>query len=120
MSRHEFYKCKAWYQVSHAYRKHVHNLCERCGCPTWRKNDPNFQRLKDNGEDVRHGIVHHKVYINDTNVNDPYITLSFDNLELLCINCHSKEHFDKTQEIRDDVEFDANGRLIAKYPPFSK
>ena len=41
-----------------------------------------------------HGyIVHHKSYIDMSNIYDADITLNFDNLELLCIDCHNKEHF---------------------------
>lgn len=45
-----------------------------------------------------HGyIVHHKVYINKNNIWDTDITLDFNNLELLCIDCHNKEHFAQNQ-----------------------
>lgn len=41
-----------------------------------------------------HGyIVHHKCYIDANNIYDTSITLNFDNLELLCLDCHNKEHF---------------------------
>lgn len=41
-----------------------------------------------------HGyIVHHKCYIDLKNIWNTDITLNADNLELLCIDCHNKEHF---------------------------
>ena len=40
-------------------------------------------------------IVHHKGYINMSNIYDTDTTLAFENLELLCIDCHNKEHFEK-------------------------
>lgn len=41
-----------------------------------------------------HGyIVHHKDYINKDNIYNPNITINFENLELLCMDCHNKEHF---------------------------
>ena len=53
-----------------------------------------------------HGyIVHHKNYINTRNINDANITIDFNNLELLCLDCHNKEHFEKNI-------FDATGELI--------
>lgn len=53
-----------------------------------------------------HGyIVHHKNYINVNNINDYNVTIDFNNLELLCIDCHNKEHF-KT--------FDNDGNIIAQ------
>lgn len=112
MRQRDFYQSSQWYKTANSYRKHVYNLCERCGKPTWRKNDKRYIELKEQGEDVRFGIVHHKVHLNALNINDPYITLSFDNLELLCIDCHNKEHMETTPEIRDDVKFDNEGRVI--------
>lgn len=114
MNRHKFYKTSQWFKTSNSYRKHVFNICERCGVPTWRKNDKNYLRLKEEGEDVRFGIVHHKVHLNDSNINDPYITLSFENLELLCIECHNKEHMSQVAEVREDIQFDKDGRVIKR------
>ena len=37
-------------------------------------------------------IVHHKSYIDANNIYNPEITLNFENLELLCLDCHNKEH----------------------------
>ena len=57
---------------------------------------------------VNHGtIVHHKQHLNMQNINNPAITVSFDNLELLCLDCHNKEHFasndfDVSGEVKDD------------------
>ena len=67
-----FYKSKAWLECRAAYIKHVLGLCERCGVPGY--------------------IVHHKEELNPNNINDPYITLSWDNLEYLCLDCHNKHH----------------------------
>ena len=38
----------------------------------------------------------------DDNLNDPDITLSFDNLELLCDECHRKEHAKKKRRYTVD------------------
>jgi hypothetical protein len=52
-----------------------------------------------------HGyIVHHKNYIDVKNIWDTSITLNADNLELLCIDCHNKEHFEQN-------DFDQSGEL---------
>ncbi|MBQ1574642.1 MAG: HNH endonuclease [Clostridiales bacterium] len=38
-------------------------------------------------------IVHHKVqHVTVDNVDNPEVTLSFANLELLCRKCHAEEH----------------------------
>ena len=44
-------------------------------------------------KDVEPGIiVHHKKHITPENINNPRVTLSFDNLELLCARHHNEEH----------------------------
>lgn len=88
-----FYKSKAWQRCRDAYYKHQFGMCERCPEPG--------------------RIVHHKIYITPTNINDSNITLSFDNLELLCIDCHNKEHFERDEQgLRQGLCFDSQGRLI--------
>lgn len=72
-----FYTSKAWKETRHAYIKRVNGLCERC---------------RASGEFVPGKIVHHKNHITPKNIKDPRVTLSFNNLELLCEDCHNKEH----------------------------
>ena len=67
-----FYKSKAWRRVSAAYMASQAYICERCGKPA--------------------SICHHRIWLNGSNVKDPYIALNFDNLEALCIECHNAEH----------------------------
>ena len=89
-----FYYSKAWQKCRAAYIASVYGLCERCTQP---------------GD-----IVHHKTYIDSSNVHDPNITLNHDNLEYLCRKCHNTEHFAKSGVTRDDVMFDDNGNLIQR------
>ena len=63
-----FYKSFAWQQCRDSYARSVGYLCEECGAA---------------GE-----IVHHIKHITPDNINDPNITLGFDNLQLLCRDCH--------------------------------
>lgn len=88
-----FYKSKAWLECRAAYIQSVFGLCERCGSP---------------------GVeVHHVIYLTPDNINDPYITLSFENLELLCSSCHSIEHNRKYKEVvRKGLKFDNFGNLV--------
>lgn len=72
-----FYKSKAWQHCRSAYAKSVGGLCEQC-----------LKRgLVKPGD-----IVHHKVKLTPENINDPAVGLSWDNLELLCRDCHAKAH----------------------------
>lgn len=94
-----FYKSKAWRKCRAAYIKSVGGLCER--------------HLKQN-KIVKGYIVHHKDYITEENINDPDITLNFDNLEYLCHDCHNEEHFKKNSVINDELEFDPEGNVIPR------
>lgn len=89
-----FYKSSAWKKCRASFIASRHGLCERCGGVG--------------------GICHHKVYLTPENINDPDVTLNWDNLELLCATCHQHEHFMKNSPTRDDVMFDENGDLIEK------
>ena len=88
----KFYNSKQWIKCREAFKESKFSICERCGMP---------------GEEV-----HHKIYLTPENINDPYVTLSWDNLELLCMSCHSKEHMSKYDVVREDVMFDSKGDLI--------
>ena len=72
-----FYKSKAWQHTRAAYLQKVGGLCERC--------------LK---KGLYHPavIVHHKVYIDSETINNPEVTLNWNNLEALCRECHEDEH----------------------------
>lgn len=72
-----FYKSRAWQKCRSAYAKSRGYLCERC--------------LK-NGIVKPGEMVHHRIYVTPDNIKDPSITLNFDNLELLCRECHEAEH----------------------------
>lgn len=88
-----FYSSKPWQNTRLAFRKAKGGLCERC--------------LKD-GRYSAGEIVHHKIPISPDNINDPDITLNWNNLELLCRDCHGKEHDKKNLRYR----FDSMGRVI--------
>ena len=77
----KFYKSKAWARCRAAYAKSRGNLCEVC---------------LSKGIIKPGVIVHHKVHIDPDTINDPNVTLSFDNLQLLCRDCHAQVH-DKKQ-----------------------
>ena len=81
---HRFYKSKAWLVARTLKVNATQGKCERCGAV---------------GEEV-----HHKIYLKVSNVNDSRISLNQENLELLCKDCHNKEHgrFKKQEVIFDE------------------
>ena len=93
--RKAFYQSINWKRTRAAYRKSVGGLCERC---------------KAKGLIVAGDIVHHKRYLTDDNLADPTIALDWDNLELLCMECHNREH---TKDKRKRYRVDADGRVRA-------
>ena len=82
---HTFYKSAAWMRCAKAYRVEKQNLCERC---------------LSHGLIVPGAEVHHKTRLTPENLADPAIALNWDNLELLCKQCHLEEH--KPQRWRAD------------------
>lgn len=97
----KFYRSKAWEETRSAYIACLgHNLCERC--------------LR-NGEYNIGKIVHHKEHLSPSNINDPSVSLAFENLELVCRRCHAKEHPEIYGEIKEQrVAFDADGNVVRR------
>lgn len=92
-----FYKSKTWQHTREAYAKSKGGLCEACL----------VKGVVTPGE-----IVHHKKPITPGNIQDPEITLSWDNLQLLCRECHAKAHERKSSKRR--YYFDAEGHCLPK------
>ncbi|WML38694.1 HNH endonuclease [Neobacillus sp. OS1-2] len=90
----KFYKSKAWKKCRTSYFASKYGLCERCAGP---------------GK-----IVHHVKYITPENITDPNITLNHGNLELLCQDCHNKEHHERYNATAYGLMFDINGDLVRK------
>ena len=72
-----FYMSRPWVKCARAYRQSKGGLCERC----WSK-----------GLIVPGAEVHHKIRLTPENIKDPAVALNWNNLELLCKNCHLEEH----------------------------
>lgn len=88
-----FYNSKAWKRTQVAYMSSQCYICERCG------------RVAR--------IVHHKKYITPQNINDPNITLDWDNLEALCMDCHNAEHIGGSI-CAEGLRFDKEGNIVKK------
>lgn len=94
----QFYHSMQWRRLAESYRKSHHFLCEKCGQPA--------------------STVHHIVHLTPSNINNPEIALSPDNLQLLCHECHDKIH-DRFQQRNPEprkIRFDADGNVIAADP----
>lgn len=55
--------------------------------------------------------MHHRIWLTPENINDPSVSLNFDNLELLCQDCHNKEHHG-SEVVADGLMFDEEGNLV--------
>lgn len=94
----KFYRSQAWVSTRNAYFNLRHGLCERC---------------KRKGIYTAGEIVHHIKPLTPANIDIPAIALGFDNLELLCRQCHADMHADK-EPIEQRVAFDSEGNVVRK------
>ena len=88
---HPFYSSGKWRKTRAAYIQSVFGECERC-------DQPGVQ-------------LHHKIHLNQENINDADITLNHYNLEYLCAECHRKHHQIKPG-YNNGLKFTENGDLI--------
>ncbi len=88
-----FYLSTAWRKTRDYIFARDMGLCVRCGKPG--------------------AIVHHKVHLTARNINDPDITLSEDNLETLCRECHAIEHQGELP-CAEGLMFDDEGNLVER------
>lgn len=97
---HDFYRSIAWQNCRSAYALSKAGLCERC---------------------LRNGLyspgrqVHHKVRLTPENITNPAVALNWDNLELLCWECHKQEHERKTKKARR-YSLNEDGALLIDSP----
>lgn len=92
----KFYNSVAWKKCRNEYVKQAHYLCENCLA---------------NGIYKPGEIVHHVRPLTPETLECPEVALNFDNLRLLCRECHAAEHNDRLKQRRYIVE--PNGRLVA-------
>ena len=90
----QFYNSKKWQKARMMKISSEHGICERCG----------------KAFNSRNLIVHHKVYLNETNIHDENISLNQENLECVCWTCHNREH--NTKERERVINFDEDGNII--------
>lgn len=90
-----FYKSQAWKRCRAAYAASVGGLCERC---------------LSRGMYTPGVIVHHKIVLTPDNISDPSVTLNWDNLELVCRDCHAELHDAR----RRRYKVDPNGGVVSR------
>jgi 5-methylcytosine-specific restriction enzyme A len=95
----KFYQSKTWKRVRSYKRSLQRGVCEKCGKAGYE--------------------VHHKIPLTLENVDDPNISISLENLQLLCTSCHNSKRA-KEKELREDVKFDQFGDLVKKSKTDSK
>lgn len=86
-----FYRGMPWRRARKAYLTSKHGVCERCG-------------------DIA-VIVHHKKHLTPGNINDPDITLGWDNLQALCRQCHAVVH-GRVVLSEKGLKFDQSGDIV--------
>ena len=102
-----FYASQTWRKTRDAYLKSVGGLCERC---------------------LEHGIirparyVHHIVHLDESNVDDPAVSLSWSNLMAVCEQCHADLHPEIAIKNKKSKRFlvGPDGRVLAVDSPLSR
>lgn len=77
---HQFYCRKPWRDLSFRLKVERGGKCERCGFTAVTKEDWGML------------IGHHTVELTDETVDDPTIALNQTLIEIICLDCHNKEH----------------------------
>jgi hypothetical protein len=92
----KFYNNESWEQCRTGFMQSKGWMCERCA----KTGSVNIAK-----------IAHHKLYLTESNINDPAVSLDWENLEALCQDCHNKEHH-KRQTGR--YYFDNDGNVVIR------
>lgn len=74
---HKFYCTQAWQDLSYNSKIAARGKCSRCGY------------IADKMSEL---IGHHKIELTEDNVDDPNISLNRENIEVICQQCHNKQH----------------------------
>lgn len=94
-----FYVSVAWIDCARAYKR-CNPLCERC-----------LEKHEISAAEE----VHHKIKLSPGNINNPDITLNWNNLEALCKKCHQEEHNKQRAESKKNAHrwrINDNGDII--------
>lgn len=96
MTQKEFYRTQAWRRARRDYIAHRiaadGGMCEVCGQEPGR-------------------MVHHKIWLDDVNCNDPEISLNPQNFLYECQTCHNREA-DPRRAQPGRCRYGANGEIV--------
>lgn len=90
----KFYESKSWQQCRDYIISKYHGICQKC-------------------HEHPAEIVHHIIWLNPNNINDPSITLDEDNLMPVCRECHAIIH-EGVSPTTDETMFNERGELIKR------
>ena len=85
-----FYRSRLWRNCRDQYAAANGGLCEHCLA----------RGLITAGREV-----HHKIHLTPANLTDPAIATNWENLELLCEECHRAQH------VKTEIRTDENGHV---------
>ena len=108
-ARKALYQSKAWKRIRQSIWLKQNLLCGVCGKPVYVDGISEYIPKGNR----RTGIVHHKIWLDNQNIDDENITFNEDNLIGVCKECHENIHHANIA-CRDDVMFDENGNIIPK------
>lgn len=98
-----FYHSKQWIELAKYVRLKSMNKCNRCGLFIKKRKDPKMSG--------RHQ-VDHIIEITEENMNDESITLNIDNLQLLCLECHTiKTAEDRREAYFGDIDIESERNI---------
>ena len=95
-----FYNSQRWRKCARAYAESKMYICERC-----------HNRFPHRDGRPQKWIVHHKQPLTPDNIHDDRIAYGWDNLMLLCIECHNAVH-SRGRSTGRRMQFDADGNLV--------
>ncbi|MDR0223279.1 MAG: HNH endonuclease [Oscillospiraceae bacterium] len=94
----KFYKSLTWQKCRESFLSSRNFFCERCA----------------KKKTLRTAVIaHHKRPLTPKNINDPFITLSPDNLQALCKDCHRRAHT-RGRKAKSRYSFDERGEIYER------
>ena len=101
-----FYNSKLWKSVRRSVWIKQNLLCAVCHKPVYVDGISEYLPK----ESRRTGIVHHKIWLDNNNIENDDITINENNLIGVCKECHENIHH-ANMSCRKDMMFDEDGNI---------